>query len=205
MPYNANIPQPTDQISDSQNDLLNNFQTINAWVLINHGGFDSPPNTGKHLYVEMPLQAAASTPVLNEVGLQCLASAFTTTQGANAPTLAYLQNALPPIEMTSGLMAGGGWSFLPSGLLLKWGSITIGALGAGTKNLNGAGIPSYADGIYYVGFTLAGDNATPDPNISLNINTTTTTLATLGYTAVARDSSIPTVLIQNVYYYVVGS
>jgi hypothetical protein len=199
-PWNQNIPQPTDQISDSQNDLLNNFQSINTLINVNHVTFDDP-NQGKHFFVEMPQQAAASVTAAGEVGLQCLASAY----GAGAPTLVYLpQSAGTPIEMTSANIATQGWSFLPSGVLVKWGNFNAAGPGAGAINLNGAGQPHYGSSILFATFQPVGTTAHPDPNLSVYINTTTTTVSSLAYTVVARDSALAT-FPAVIYYYTIGT
>lgn len=186
-PWNPNIPLATDEISDSQNDLLNDLQSIDAWVNVNHVGFDSAPNTGKHKLVEMPQQAGpAFAPIAGEVALECLASAY----GANAPTLVYLQNALPPIEMTSAGLTPSGWSFLPSGLLLKWGSFAIAGLGQLGINLNSAGFPVYGTGIFSAYIQVTGSNANLDPNIAIIINSQMTTPALLAYNVVTRSTAL---------------
>lgn len=201
MPYNANIPQPTDAISDSQDDILNNFQSINTWVQVNHTGFDSPPNTGKHTVVEMPQQALATVTPAGEVAIECLASAYNT----NGPELIYLpQSAGARVEMTASLKSAVGWTFIPSGLLIKWGQINVAALGSFTFALPiGATIPAFG-AIYNVAFTIQSTNANPDPNIFLNLNVTTTTTAALGFNVVARDTGVAVTLPATVYYTALG-
>jgi hypothetical protein len=189
MPYNANIPQATDQISDSQNDILQNFESILTLVDVNHVTFDDP-NQGKHFLVEMPQQAGpAFAPPAGEVALECLPSAF----GANAPTLVYLQNAIPPIEMTSAdIVSPMKWSFLPSGLLIKTFFSNVLGPTTGTSNLNPVGAPQYNIGIFWAGFTFGSTNVLPDPNLVAYINTTTTTTAQLTWRVFARDSALVT-------------
>lgn len=56
MTYNPNIPQATDDLSDSQGDLLTNFSTANTSFGINHYAFsDLTINNGKHNNVQTPL------------------------------------------------------------------------------------------------------------------------------------------------------
>ena len=40
MAYNQNIPQPADQLKNSQPQLLANFQEINTILDVNHVGFN---------------------------------------------------------------------------------------------------------------------------------------------------------------------
>lgn len=52
MTYSPNIPQPTDIPSDSQADLLNNFQSLNTLFSINHMPLtDVSPQAGYHTRV----------------------------------------------------------------------------------------------------------------------------------------------------------
>lgn len=204
MPYNANIPQATDAISDSQTDLLNNFQSINTFVNVNHVAFDDP-NQGKHKFLQMPQQGAAPATAIGETALVTLASAFTTTQGAGAPTLVYRnENNGVATEMTSGLLASPGWAFLPCGLLIKWGTLVVNATGVGTAGLNGAGIPSFGTSILAINCQVICRNGNLDPNIIVYPNSTTTTLSTLGYNTVTRYNAGAAVLPASVYYYVIG-
>lgn len=183
MPYNQNIPQATDQISDSQNDLLNNFQSIKTLIDVNHVTFDDP-NEGKHAFVEMPQQVAAPATALGEVGLYCLASAY----GANAPTLVYRkENSGTAVEIASANLANPGWTFLPSGLLLKWGAANaVAANGAGVVVYPaGAGIPAF--GTVYATYLMAtgGNN-----NSILYVDTTNNTTQ-VGYYSQARYVGAP--------------
>lgn len=59
MVYNANIPQATDEQSQSQIDILNNFITANASFGANHVDFATVANSGKHTVVEFINQPAA--------------------------------------------------------------------------------------------------------------------------------------------------
>jgi hypothetical protein len=201
MPYNANIPQATDAISDSQNDILDNFQSINTWAQVNHVGFDSPPNTGKHFFVEMPQQGAASVTAIGEVGLQCLASAF----GAGSPTLVFLpENAGTPVEMTSAQKAASGWTILPSGILLKWGSITVNAYGTTNFVYPVGAIPPFS-AVYLVQLQSASNNLNSDYNITANYNTQASTNLVLTITTLRRDVVSPGILPATVLYFALGS
>lgn len=63
MVYSPNIPQPSDDPSQSQDLILQNFQSINTVMNVNHENFDTV-DQGKHKFVQMPQQASdASTGV----------------------------------------------------------------------------------------------------------------------------------------------
>ena len=72
MPYNANIPQATDILSQSQADLLNNFQAISVWVNIDHVDFGSV-DEGKHNKVTFVVQSPAPSFVGPELWRSLLA------------------------------------------------------------------------------------------------------------------------------------
>lgn len=129
MPYNQNIPQPNDQISQSQADLLNNFQSLQTFLQVNHSDINSG-NQGKHKFVEFPVQAVAPVTVGAEIGLYTRTSPLTAEAelvvlkqaGSTAPITSY--------EITSAGYTVAGWSRLPSGILLKWGTSSPAGAGA---------------------------------------------------------------------------
>lgn len=58
MPYQPNIPNPTDLLSDSQGDIKTNFQSSNTSFGLNHFAFDAVSDSGKHKFCEMVSQGA---------------------------------------------------------------------------------------------------------------------------------------------------
>ncbi len=64
MAYDPNIPQPTDDLSDSQVALLGNFQQLNISFGIDHYTFSNgTSNNGKHNQVTTPLIVGGVHPV----------------------------------------------------------------------------------------------------------------------------------------------
>lgn len=126
MTYNPNIPQPTDILSQSQGDLLANFQALDAWVNINHVSFGSP-DEGKHAKIAFPVQSLAPTFLAGEIGLYNLLSPIT---GVNQ--LYIVNSAGATTEVNASVLSTNanpgnnvaGWARLPSGVLLKWGNGT---------------------------------------------------------------------------------
>lgn len=137
MAYNNNIPQPTDLISVSQGDLLNNFQAIQTLIGVNHVNFNTS-DQGKHMWVTFPQQGAippaGSGFLSTELGVYNAVNA-TTTQNelyinkTNQATVVQVpmtasilsNNSTPPYTLNYG---GQGWSYLPSGIIIKWGFVT---------------------------------------------------------------------------------
>ncbi len=63
MSFNPNIPQPSDELSDSQGDILTNFSTSNTSFGIDHYPFaDLTANNGKHKWVTTPLTPGGTHP-----------------------------------------------------------------------------------------------------------------------------------------------
>lgn len=121
--YNPNIPQPTDLLSVSQGNLLNNFGALQALIDVNHIDF-AAAGAGKHSFVEMPVQNPVPTTSAGEVGLYSQTSAITAQpelvfarqMGSTAPAQVQVT------EFTSARWQNPGWAMLPSGILLKWHS-----------------------------------------------------------------------------------
>ena len=156
MPYNQNIPQPTDEIPNSQPQLLGNFQSIQTLLTVNHVAFNLA-NQGKHAFVTFPTQAVAPAPAANEICLYSEQSAFSLQ-----PELTFIRNGGAAQEITTSLQASPGWCFTSSGMLLKWGQLVALAAGypAGTPFLFpvAATIPVYAN-CFMVYITVVGAGA----------------------------------------------
>lgn len=124
MAYNPNIPQPTDILSQSQGDILDNFQAIDVWVDIDHVDFGAP-DEGKHARVSFPVQAPAPSFLAGEIGLYNFLSPIT---GVNQ--LFIVNSAGATTEVNASVLSTNvnpgnnvaGWARLPSGILLKWGN-----------------------------------------------------------------------------------
>lgn len=130
-PYNNLIPQPTDQLSVSQGQILTNFGSIKSLVDIDHVDFANN-DAGKHNKSSYVTQSPAPTFAATEVGIYNFVYPTTTknegyvhkqTSASTAEipfTASILSTSLPAI-------LSAGWTYLPSGILLKWGSSTTNA------------------------------------------------------------------------------
>lgn len=129
MAYNNNIPQATDAINNSQPQILANFAAIKTLIDINHGTFGAA-DEGKHKFVTLPVQAAAPVPA---AGDGCLYNKLFAGTGknethihnqtqagtANIPfSASVLSNIAPANNMQ-------GWTYLPSGIQIRWESTTV--------------------------------------------------------------------------------
>lgn len=107
MAYNAQIPQATDQISVSQGQILANFQFLNT---IATGIFDAP------VQLIAPVIPAGSN------ALYTLVPIVAPLTGKNE---LFLRNdgIAKNIPITASLQGNTGYSYLPSGILIKWGYV----------------------------------------------------------------------------------
>jgi hypothetical protein len=121
MSYNSSIPQSSDDLVDSQPQILANFQVL------------APFGNG---YADFPVQGSAPSFPSGDTGLYNLNNATTTANetyivkaSVDAPT----NVAMSASKMSNTAMAScqSGWSYLPSGLLMKWGKAQVIADGAG--------------------------------------------------------------------------
>jgi hypothetical protein len=136
MAFNSNVPQPSDVLRNSQNDLLNNFQSLKAAFDTNHVTFDDP-DAGKHKFITCPEQSAAPSVAADNIALYSKNSAL-----SGIAELFVKNESGSEYEFTSSSAATPGWTRLPSGILLKWG--TSSANGATTITFpTGAAIPAF--------------------------------------------------------------
>ncbi len=127
MAWNQNIPQPTDQLAASQADILNNFQALQTLIDVNHVDFASG-DQGKHKFVTFPVQAPAPAFAAGEEGLYNFLYATT----AKNELFVHKQTGATTVDipLTASILSTssapalntGGWTYLPSGLLLKFGN-----------------------------------------------------------------------------------
>lgn len=139
MAYKNNIPQPSDNLSVSQNDILNNFAQLDTTMGVNHFNFsDVSGNTGKHTFVEMVKSGGVPTIVANEGAIYTKTSSSITNAfyTADAGGKEYqLTKAIDANFSTFGNSTGtqnSGWTFLPGGLLLQYGNNTAVSSSSGT-------------------------------------------------------------------------
>ena len=171
MAFKNNIPLSTDLLSQSQDDILNNFAGIKTLVDVNHVTFDAA-DQGKHSFIEFPVQAPVPTTGAGEVGLYAQTSALT----GNPELVFSHESAGSTYEFTSAEKAETGYTMLPSGIILKWGSGTVNANTTATVNFaSGAGITAYTT-VYNVSVTRQGTTGETGVLYYQSYNTTSITV-----------------------------
>jgi len=136
MAYNSDIPQATDDPSQSQGQILANFQELNTFTAVNHVALNDG-DQGKHKFLQMPEQGSAPTTGANEGGLY-------TKEVSGATQLFFREEANgSERQLTSAFSAAtNGTLTIPGGLLIQWG-LASGVSTASNINFNTAfgGVP----------------------------------------------------------------
>jgi len=116
MAYNPDIPQASDDPSQSQGQLLANFQALNTFLSVNHTALNDP-NEGTHKFLQMPEQASPPSTGSNTGGLY--------TKEVGGTTQLFFRNESNGSErqMTGAFSTGvtNGMVTIPGGLIIKWG------------------------------------------------------------------------------------
>ncbi len=187
MAYNQNIPQPADQLKNSQAELLENFAQIKTLIDINHETFGSA-NEGKHRFINLTNQTAVGdvasaanqisiferVPITATIGTG--QQVFVVRSTAAAANLRYVPLTAGTNNIPDGLPVVGsndmvGFAFLGTGLCMKFGNIAVGAVAnnttdSSTVNLDLLG-PPYLTGNPPNGLFTAIVSLATDADISL--------------------------------------
>lgn len=138
MVFKNNIPQPTDNLSVSQGDLLGNNQQLDTSFGFNHYAFsDLTTDNGKHKFISMPPQVASPATAVGELALV----AKTVVADGVCLFLTRDNNTAFDVQLTTDKIARplgntNGYTFLPGGasggIIIQWGTAAINAGGAST-------------------------------------------------------------------------
>lgn len=139
MVYTTNVPLGPQRIKDTQRPIQGNFNDIYSVFFVNHATFNSGADTGKHTFVQFTQQTA--DPV-NGATVVALYNKANTDTGFNE--LYFQRGNTTSWPITARALSGNGinWTYLPSGLVLKWGFQTT-AAGTFSVQLDDVGVPVY--------------------------------------------------------------
>ena len=123
MAYNV-TPQAAQRINDTQPLIQQNFVNIQADFSINHSPINNadPTIDGKHIKVDFITDATHPAVTGTDIMLYNFLNPTTTLQEIYLKKVGVLGTAGIPITATSGGVTPG-WTYLPSGLLVKWGEV----------------------------------------------------------------------------------
>ena len=113
--YFNNIPQSDDDPTDSQPQLLSNFQAILNAQNRNHVDFNDLANSGRHEVIELKDQASNPTPISGFGDL------FVKKVGVEPQNLFFLDDNSKEFQLTNAFTANTkGQATLPGGLQFQW-------------------------------------------------------------------------------------
>lgn len=173
MAYKRDIPAASDILSTSQDEIKTNFNTADTSFAINHVAFSESTNAGKHKYCSFIEQSSAPSTAANEVALY--------TKETSSIAALFMRNESDGTEVQLSVAASNlsasaaGSSYLPGGVIIKWGSGT--ASTSGTALTFGTAFPNNCWSV------IATTNANESAANSINILSVTKT----GFTA--RDAN----------------
>lgn len=110
-----NVPQPNQTLNQTQNPILQNFNTIDTAFSVNHVAYQAA-DQGKHKFVQMPEQGVAPGTAANEAALYAAVGAIS----AVSELVFRREGNGEEIPFTEHLRAADGWTYLPSGIFIQW-------------------------------------------------------------------------------------
>lgn len=134
MAYNANIPQATDQISQSQSDILANFQALSG----------AASNTLPYLLlgpeqVSAPVTSSTQMSIFEKTGANTLRPELAIGQPSSGDIVEFT-------EWGQDTTTSGGYTRFPSGVLFKWGTVSTASSSSSMitfpVNTGAAGMPN---------------------------------------------------------------
>ena len=115
--YFPSIPQGVDNPTDSQDLILNNFESLNTTIDRNHTPLSDVSTAGKHKFLQMPQQTDAPSTGADEGGLY--------TKDVSGSTQLFYREESDGAErqLTGSFIANTqGTAELAGGLLIQWGT-----------------------------------------------------------------------------------
>lgn len=178
--YTQNMPLPKQSLGITQPLVNTNFQTIYDVFAINHFEYDKV-NFGRHKFVEMPISGGGAGTI--PLGLIANEGTIYTKTGSNATDLFYTndasgneyqltrtRNSKFPLFATNTVYDGGipqltgGWTFLPGGMLLQYGTYSK-APASLSSTQNSPDIPypfSFSTGVFSLVISMEGASGSPN-------------------------------------------
>ena len=188
-----NVPVASQSTASSQSLIQANFITIDTAFSVNHVPYnDGSGNQGKHAFIQFPVQTTAPMPSAGDISLYNLlpVSPFPLT-GVNELFIVKA-NGTTITPMTASNQAATGWTYLPSGVLMKWGvtsTISSGEPFAYTFPTSSA-IPVF-NNVFTVMLTTSDSN----PPFSGAVAVQTSSIATTGFSVIYNGTAASTTVV----------
>jgi len=159
MTFDPTIPKALQLISSSQGPIQTNFNQSNIIMGVDHVNFDetlpaagAAGNAGKHYQVRIIDQAGVPTTNATEIALHSLAGVLYFRKISNGTDIQ--MSGPDPVAGATGQ------TFLPGGLIMKWGTSAIGTGGGGTNvTFIGVGLTNFPTTCFKVFVTSWDGNA----------------------------------------------
>lgn len=123
--YDATIPQPDDELANSQEDMLENFQSLTQIFGVDHIAINNATNAGKHRRAQLLTQSQSPNTIQNQFNVYTkldennVAQAFIRPIG-NAPEMQYTQYQIYPSNQNDS------FSTLPGDFIIDFGVLEFG-------------------------------------------------------------------------------
>ena len=151
MPTYNDTPQATEARNATQPLIRQNFTSISTTLDVNHGGITAATDFGKHIKVDLTNIIAEPTAIAGQLVSYNFLNVITGKQ-----ELYVKRNGETGVPITARGGTTTGWTYLPSGLILKWGT-DLAAAGLSDYTFPG-GAPAFTT-IYSIQITTSYDNA----------------------------------------------
>lgn len=196
MPYRNDIPQPTDDFARSSANIRNNFIAIQNAFQTDHGAFNGNFQ-GQHGKVSFN-ETTTPTFALGEIGLYAITPTLPLPETGRTE-LVLVKSDGTNVVLTGSEKAQSGWAYLPSGLLFKWGTVSIVGKTTFVFPTFGNTIPVFNNVFNAQACVVNPTNADIDAYVIVSgFTTTTLTLFVTNRTTLGNDT-------QNVNYFVIGN
>lgn len=124
--YTANIPQPGDNPAQSQDQILNNFQSINQANNVDHIDFNNNVDFGKSKYTHFKNAATTDIPVPSTTSDE--GALYAKVENSDSQLFWRFKNNGTELQLTSSqlnITTTPGCTPLPGGMLMQWGNASV--------------------------------------------------------------------------------
>jgi hypothetical protein len=203
------FPVAGQSLVTTRDPIRNNFSVINTAFSVDHVEYNAGSgNQGMHAKITFPVQSAAPVYAATNNGFFSLvpvAGALTTKQ----EVYIHKQNAIAAadIPMTASVLsttaapttASTGWSYLPSGMIMKWGTKNMSLSGAETLAFpTGSDIPVFTECVNVIAVPF--DTTAGDINFAVRV----TGMSNTGFSVYGSQRTTTTAALGRMIYIALG-
>jgi len=199
----TNVPLAGQTLAQTRDPIANNFSTINNAFLVDHVEYNIS-GQGKHNQVTFPPHTGSVPHVAGEIILFNQNTSLTGVPDIWMQRGSVALSTSNPIPITGSMQATNGWTYLPSGIFIKWGtsSVTRNTLSTITFP-TGSNIPAFAlNGVFSMqaSQTFGAGPSTGDLNTAVSVGNVTN----LNFQLFARAIGLPSGSSVNIFWMAIG-